>query len=235
MTFRTTARKTLDRLGLLGAARAWTARHGTGRVAFPMRFPTFGPDIERAAVEGLDYVRHASFALAIRTIEREGIAGAFAELGVYRGATSRFLRRCAPDRRLYLFDTFEGFPAADREPENLDDTRFRDTSEDQVRRAIGDSPNVVIRKGRFPETTAGLEEERFAFVLLDLDVYPPTLAGLRFFYPRLSPGAYVFVHDYNSPESNAACSRAVQEALAGRPERIVEIPDVWGSVVFRKV
>jgi O-methyltransferase len=227
-------RRTLRQLGLLEAARDWRARHGPGRVALPMRFPTFDAATGRAAVGSRDYVRYASLALAIRTLEREKVPGAFAEVGVYRGETSRFLRGCAPERRLYLFDTFEGFPLADRERENAADSRFQDTSEEVVRRAVGDGPNVVIRKGRFPGTAAGLEGESFAFVLLDLDVFAPTLAGLEFFYPRLSPGAYVFVHDYNSPESNAACFRAVQQALQGKPERVIELPDVWGSVVFRK-
>lgn len=227
-------RAALGRLGLLEAARGLKARFGPGRVASLMRFPTFDGGIERAAVASLDYVRCASLALAVRTLQREGIGGALAEVGVYRGATSRFLQRCAPERRLYLFDTFEGFPLVDREPENAGDSRFRDTSEEAVRRALGAGADVVIRKGRFPETAAGLEEETFAFVLLDLDVFAPTLAGLEFFYPRLAPGAYVFVHDYNSPESNRACFRAVQQALQGKPERVIELPDVWGSVVFRK-
>jgi O-methyltransferase len=234
MSVKDILRGTLDRTGLLGAARALRLRLDPGRVAWPMRHPTFDADIGRAAVASTDYVRYASLALAVRTLEREGVPGAFAEVGVWRGATSRFLHRAAPARRFYLFDTFEGFPLADREPENAGDTRFQDTSEQAVRRVVGESPNVILRKGRFPETAAGLEGESFAFVLLDLDVFAPTLAGLEFFYPRLARGGYVFVHDYNSPESNAACSRAVQQALAGKPERVIELPDVWGSVVFRK-
>ncbi len=229
------ARRTLGVLGLLEATREWRARYGPGRVARPMRFPTFVAATARAAVASGDYVRYASLALALRTLEREQVPGAFAEVGVWRGATSAFLHRESPERTLYLFDTFEGFPLADREPENAADARFQDTSEDAVRRAIGGSASVIIRKGRFPETTAGLEGERFAFVLLDLDVFAPTRAGLEFFYPRLAPGAYVFVHDYNSPESNAACFRAVSEVMRDKPERVIELPDVWGSAVFRKV
>src|SRR5262249_25534873 len=151
-----------------------------------------------------------------------------------QGATSRFLMRCAPARRLYLFDTFEGFPLEDREPANRNDPRFQDTSPERVLRALGAVENVFVRQGRFPDTATGLEAERFAFVLLDLDVYAPTLVGLEFFYPRLAPGAYAFVHDFNSPESNQACRRAVTEFMADKPEKPVELPDVWGSVVFRK-
>ena len=199
-----------------------------------MRFPPFAPGVQQAAIATGDYARYASLALALTRIEKDPIPGALAEVGVYQGATSRFLLSCAPGRTLYLFDTFEGFPIEDREPENRGDTRFRDTSEADVLSALGDAKSVVIRKGRFPETAVGLEGERFAFALLDLDVFPPTLAGLEFFYPRLARGGYLFVHDYNSPESNSACRRAVTQFMAGKPEQIVELPDAWGSVVVRK-
>lgn len=234
MTARAMLRRMLHRLGLLERARAWRERLAPASRADAMRFPTFDPEIQRAAIATGDYARYASLALAIHRVEAEGVAGAFAEVGVYQGATSRFIMRCAPGRTLYLFDTFEGFPPEDREVENRGDARFRDTSEESVRQALGSADKVVICKGRFPETAAGIEGERFALVLLDLDVLNPTLAGLEFFYPRLVRGGYLFVHDYNSPESNSACRRAVTQFMAGKPEQIVELPDTWGSVVIRK-
>ncbi|MCL4552994.1 MAG: TylF/MycF family methyltransferase, partial [Candidatus Marsarchaeota archaeon] len=129
-------------------------------------------------------------------------------------------------------DTFEGFPSEDLES---GDNRFKDTSVEVLRENIGDLNNIVIRKGYFPETTEGLEDETFSFVMLDLDLYKPTLAGLEFFYPRMKSGAYIFAHDYNSPESNWAVSRAVNEFMSGKPEQLVEIPDTWGSIGIRKI
>jgi len=223
----------LDRMGLLVAARR--VRHRLFPDHESVRFPSYPEAIAKLVRDSGDPARYASLALAVRTLEREGIAGEFAEVGVYRGATSRFLAACAPGRTLHLFDTFQGFARADREPENAADERFQATSEATVRRALGAAANVIIHPGYFPDTTAGLENSRFAFVLLDLDVYAPTLAGLEFFYPRLASGGYCFVHDYNSPESNQACRRALTEFLAGKPEHVVELPDTWGSAVFRKV
>jgi O-methyltransferase len=49
------------------------------------------------------------------------------------------------------------------------------------------------------------------------------------------PGGYFFMHDFNSPESNYAISRATHEYMSDKPEMIVEIPDEWGSAVFRKL
>ena len=80
-----------------------------------------------------------------------------------------------------------------------------------------------------------MEDEKFCFVLIDLDLYKPTLEGLNFFYPKILRGGYLFVHDYNSPESNYAGSRAVNEFMQDKPELIIEIPDVWGTVMFRKI
>jgi len=222
----------LDRTGLIGVARR--VRHRLAPDSEAIRFPSYEPAIARLVQRSGDPVRYASLALAIRTLQREGVAGDFAEVGVYRGTSSRFLLRLAPERTLYLFDTFEGFAHQDREPGNTSDSRFQDTSVATLRRKLGVAPNAVIRPGYFPDTTAGLEEHRFAFVLLDLDVYAPTLSGLAFFYPRLARGGYCFVHDYNSPESNSACRRALGEFMADKPERLVELSDRWGSVVFRK-
>ena len=195
-----------------------------------MTCPPYSKETERRVRKSGDRVRYASIALALETIQREGIPGALAELGVWRGHTSSFIHAQAGRRPLYLFDTFSGFPEGSE-----NDVRFRDTTVEVVRQRIGDCSNVIFRVGIFPGTAHGLESELFAFALLDVDKYGPTLEGLQFFYPRMAKGGYVFVHDYNSPESNYGVSRAVREFLKEKPERVVEIPDRWGSAVFRKI
>ena len=179
-----------------------------------------------------DPVRTASLYLALKRLDAEKVAGALAEAGVYQGNLSRILHRLSPARKLYLFDTFEGFHCNDLKGEH--DARFRDTSLDLVKRNIGNLDQVSFRVGFFPDSANGLEQESFAFVMLDLDKYEPTLAGMQFFYSRLTRGAYLFVHDYNSPESNWGVSRAVNEFMADKPEKVIELPDGCGSVVIRK-
>src|SRR4051794_9425423 len=199
-----------------------------------MRFPTFGDDVHDSIAVSDDYFRYTTLGLAVQRLLDEDIPGAFAEVGVWRGETSAFLHRLAPARRLYLFDTFAGFPQADLPPRALD-TRFRDTSAEAVRRRVGGSAEqVVLRPGYVPETLAGLEDETFAFALIDLDLLEPTRASLEFFYPRLAPGGYLVVHDYNNPESQWACKRAFDAFLADKPERLVEIGDMWGSALIRR-
>ena len=199
-----------------------------------MRFPTFPRDVHESIAGSDDYFRYATLGLAAQRVVDEAIPGAFAEVGVWRGETSAFLHRVAPERTLYLFDTFQGFDERDLPP-GAGDLRFRDASQEAVRRRVGPSERVVFRVGYVPDTLAGLEDETFAFVLLDLDLLAPTEASLEFFYPRLSPGGYLVMHDYNNSESNWACKRAFDGFLRDRPEQLVELGDVWGSALVRKV
>jgi O-methyltransferase len=190
--------------------------------------PTFTGAVASFMASASDPVRMGAIHLAFRTLEAEGILGATAEVGVHRGDLSVILSRLSPGRTLYLFDTFTGFP------DGAGDDRFRDTSPEFVRSRFPAGKPVEIRAGIFPQTTAGLEGEQFAFVMLDADKYDVTLDGLRFFYPRLTPGAYLFIHDYNSPEFDFGAMQACRKFLADKPERLVELPDFNGSAVFRR-
>jgi O-methyltransferase len=198
-----------------------------------MQFPTYPAPVAHRIEQYHDDIRYATLALAIQRLEHDLIPGAFAEVGVYRGVTSSFIHRQAPDRQLYLFDTFEGFPSRDLETEG--DERFKATSQEGVARLIGDTHNLQFRKGYFPDTALGLEAENFALVMLDVDLYLPALAVFRFFYPRMVRGGYFFMHDFNSPESNHGISRAAHEFMADKPELLIEIPDFHGSALFRKL
>jgi O-methyltransferase len=235
-TLRRSIRKTLRSVGLenvsLEADRRFTLWRKRSIVDALLHYPTYDDRTRYEAVRSADPVRYSTIALALSTIDRESVAGSLAEVGVFQGVTARFIRLASPQRTFYLFDTFAGFP--DRDLEVATDERFRDTSVDAVKRMVGDTSRVVIRQGTFPETAAGLEPESFAFVSLDADLYNPTLAGLQFFYSRLSPGGYIFLHDHTSPESNHAVSRACVEFLADKPEKLIELPDRFGTAILRK-
>jgi len=196
-----------------------------------MREPPAGLEWHQIVTNSHDPIRNGAIGLAFNRIREEGIPGAIAEVGVYRGRTSRLLRRLAPERMLYLFDTFEGFPEQDLVSP---DKRFSDTTLELAKRAVGDLSRVAIRQGYFPDTAAGLEDERFAFVMLDVDLFAPTLAGLEFFYPRMSAGGYIFCHDYHNHDPIVGVSRAYDVFLRDKLESIVELPDLWGTVILRR-
>ena len=65
----------------------------------------------------------------------------------------------------------------------------------------------------------GIDDE-FFFVNLDMDLYRPTLEGLRFFGERMVRGGCILVHDYFSHYRGVG--QAVTEYLEGR--RLAAIP-----------
>jgi O-methyltransferase len=185
-----------------------------------------------------EYIRLSSLELVAHEIITRGIPGASAELGVYQGHFAAAINAALPDRELYLFDTFEGFAAEEeqRDRENHGLSYRRDFSDTSVEVVLGRLPHperCVVRRGWFPQTAAGLESETFSFVSIDTDLYEPILAGLEFFYDRLSPGGYLFVHDYNNSDFPGA-QKAIREFSQSRGVPYVPLTDEFGTAIFTK-
>ena len=180
-----------------------------------------------------DYVRMRTLEALCR--ELDAVPGAAAELGVYRGGFARCLDALLPDRTLYLFDTFEGFDTAEAKGEAAGFVQaHRNTGADRVLRLMPHPEKVIIRQGLFPASLGGLED-RFALVSLDVDLEESTLAGLRWFYPRLNPGGFLMLHDYNSSRLPGV-KRALRRYEAELGQRIPAVPlcDVNGTLVLCK-
>ncbi len=184
-----------------------------------------GPDSDN------DYVRLKTLeAICLRL---DAVPGAAAELGVYRGGFARWINRLLPERRLYLFDSFEGFdPAESADCGAGFAAAHRNTAEARVLDALPHPERAILRPGFFPQTAEGLEDERFALVSLDADLEESTLSGLRFFLPRMSPGGYLLLHDYLNPRLPGV-RRAVERWEAERG-RLAAVPlcDLNGTLVI---
>jgi len=185
-----------------------------------------------------DNTRRDMLVLLLRAVTEQQIPGAFAELGVYKGATARLIHYYAPERQLHLFDTFEGFTerssGAELRGAGATASMFSDTSLERVRDFVRPAnDNVFFHKGFFPESIpAALHSDTFAFVHLDADLYDPIIAGLGFFYPRLQRRGVLVVHDYNSW---AGARKAVEEFFRDKPEFPIPMPDKSGSAVIVKI
>jgi O-methyltransferase len=184
-----------------------------------------------------DKVRFYTFWLQIERLKNDKVSGAFAELGVYRGETAQFIHEMDNSRVLHLFDTFEGFDQKDLQIEKSDDEKysmdnFSDTSLEQVKEFIQGNEKVNFYPGFFPESVKGLNEDPYAFVHLDADLYQPTIAALRYFYPRLSSGGVIIIHDYNHTWDGIR--KAINEFSSTISETVIEIADWQGSVMIVK-
>lgn len=183
-------------------------------------------------------IRLAVLKLIAKEIKNRNIEGALAELGVFQGKFAAEMNRIFPDRRIYLFDTFEGFDERDIKIENENEYshvkpgKFSDTSVEMVCSMLPYPEQAIIKKGYFPHTAEGLVEE-FALVSLDADLYQPMYEGLKYFYPRMSIGGYIILHDYNNSQFYGA-GKAVDRYCRENNIFVVPLCDLHGSAVIVK-
>lgn len=172
-------------------------------------------------------------------IKERNIPGDIAEVGVYRGEFAALINAAFPTRTLHLFDTFTGFAAQDIQIEQKSGLSraqtgdFSDTNQETVLLRMPLPDMIVFHKGYFPDTFPPCENTAFAFVSLDVDLYAPTAVALSLFWPRISPGGCILVHDYNSTQFTGA-GKAVREFCDREKVYPVPVCDLHGSVMLVK-
>ncbi len=165
------------------------------------------------------------------------IKGSFVECGVWRGGSAMLIakmlnNRKITDRKIYLYDTFEGMS----KPTNADlDYSGRSASEllnenvhnkeesvwcladlADVQRNLSltgfQESNLVYVKGTVETTIpAALPEGRIALLRLDTDWYESTKHELNHLFPLLELNGVLIIDDYGHWEG---CRKAVDEYFA---------------------
>ncbi|MDR0665760.1 MAG: TylF/MycF family methyltransferase [Helicobacteraceae bacterium] len=213
----------------------------TGIESVPKQLVALGVDRNKISID------YALVPLRARIIFLEKLAqmfdearinGSVAEGGIFQGDFAKEINRVFPDKTLYLFDAFEGFDKRDVAKEVADglsesDTvsYFNATSEEIVKAKLPHPDRCVIKKGYFPETAAGVED-RFCFVNLDFDLYDPILAGLEFFYPLMTEGGVILIHDYFNPFYKGV-KLAVDGFAKANDARLLPVGDGFSIAVLR--
>ncbi len=185
-------------------------------------------------------IRSATLHRMAERIITQQIPGSIAELGVYKGDIAWQLNALFPNRELLLFDTFEGFDEKDvwTEKEHnysrAEAKNFADTSVEYVRNRLPFPEQASFYKGYFPQTAEKLDDRSFALISLDTDLYEPILSGLSYFYPKLSSGGMILLHDYNNAQFRG-CKEAVHKYESEHGSLLlVPLSDLHGTAVIIK-
>lgn len=153
--------------------------------------------------------------------------GDIVECGVWKGGMSKAIsdKLKGDNRRIHLFDSFEGLPQAKEidgisaieYQENTDSIYYFDNCSADMQYAESlfreSKQDYRIYKGWFSETLKNIElkGDGIALLRLDADWYEPTIECLDFFAPHLKDGALVIIDDYYTWDG---CAKAVHEFLA---------------------
>ena len=163
------------------------------------------------------------------------LGGAMAEAGVLMGGSARLICEAKGQAELHLFDVFDE-PLEDP-PDGVEGraaelrAHFGDVAGQLgvVRSLLAPYRGVHLHPGIFPATAAGLADERYGFVHLDLDLAPSTQAALEYFHPRLLAGGILIGDDYQ----DSGIRGVFEDFFAGRTDTVIELP--WGQVLVVRV
>jgi O-methyltransferase len=160
---------------------------------------------------------------AVEEVLASNVPGDFVETGVWRGGSTILMRALLKkhgvvDRKVWCCDSFEGMPVPNKADRSIDrgsdysDRVYLAVSLEQVqanfRRFEVLDEQVQFLKGWFRETLPTAPIKQIALLRLDGDLYESTMDALTNLAPRVSPGGFVIVDDYNSW---AGCRQAVDE------------------------
>ena len=88
-------------------------------------------------------------------------------------------------------------------------------------------------KGWFPDAYNGLEDRRWRFIHLDMDLYEPTRIGLEMLWPQLVPGGVMVFHDFDNL-SFPGVKTAVNTFFSRLGLTVLPMGDLWGSTMIVK-
>lgn len=207
-------------------------------------------------VEGRDWPLHALTMIGLQRLDdlqscveaivADGIEGDLIEAGTWRGGASILMRATldtlgADDRKVWLADSFQGFPTPDpesypedRAADDLSPFNFLAAPVEQVREhfaRFGCEAGIEFVPGFFNETMPALRGGRWSIVRLDGDTYESTSLALDALYPGLAAGGYLIVDDYHFV---GECRRAVDDfrAANGIDEPLERVD--WSCMRWRR-
>lgn len=153
------------------------------------------------------------------------IEGDFVELGCYKGDTSillqKLLHKNGYDRRLFLYDSFEGLPERTKEDASVAGDSFKKGELLVTKKEVilkfkkAGLPVPKIKKAFFEDLSEPELPEKIAFAFLDGDLYSSIKTSLNLVLPRLSKNAILLIHDYNNPSLPGVAKAVDEQRLKG--------------------
>jgi hypothetical protein len=180
-----------------------------------------GHDFSDIAHSMLSLKRLNNIQMCVETVIRENIPGDLIETGVMRGGAVILMRAILRayginDRIVWAADSFEGLPPPNPEKYPADagaEWHLRPLTEvgvEHVKRNFERygllDDQIQFLRGWFRDTLPKAPIKQLAVLRLDGDLYESTIDALVSLYPKLTPGGFVIVDDYNL----LMCQKAVK-------------------------
>jgi len=131
-------------------------------------------------------------------LERKDLEGIICEIGVYKGGSLYLLCENSFGFDVLGIDTFEGLPESCEFDNEHCKGNFSDTTYEHVENLISEFPNCRIFKLCFPDDSFKLlNNMKFKFVHLDVDLYTSLKNCLEYFIPKMVKDGIIVSDDYS--------------------------------------
>lgn len=145
--------------------------------------------------------------LAEKLVEvfENNIEGDIVELGCFVGESSKIIQKavdlCRVDKKLYVYDSFQGLPQPNPEKGDcFEEGSLATNKEVLIKNFENNELRVpVIWEGWFKDIPQDALPEKICFAFLDGDLYESIYDSLSKVYHRVSPGGIIAIHDYSTP------------------------------------
>lgn len=222
-------------------------RDSLRRVAFDSALREDGRDWPIDAETMVGMKRLESLESCCLAAVHDQIPGDFVETGVWRGGCGILMRAVLmamgdQDRRVWLFDSFQGLPKPDSAsfPKDKGDelwtfSGYLGVAVEQVkanfqRYELLDGRDRLV-PGWFRDTVLSADVDTISVLRLDGDMYESTWVVLTHLYPKVSPGGFVIVDDFGAIP---ACKDAVEDFRFKYSITAPMTPVDWTGVFWRK-
>jgi hypothetical protein len=243
-------RRSLSRLGIRGSRRTSQPTEETidanvleAHLDQNDRMQLYRRAMQRADVEWSDsFFKQCRFYSLQQTVEmvlRKGLSNDFAECGCWKGHSTYIISSLLRDQgfanRFHVFDSFEG-GLSDKSPEDQNKLYVEDTDSiahqkkvfssnlEAVQETLTEFSFVDLYEGWIPDRFNEIEDRKFSFVHIDVDLYQPTLDSLEFFFPRLDTDGVVVIDDYGFSAFPGAKQATDEFLKRNEHQMLYEIP-----------
>jgi len=192
---------------------------------------------------------------SVEYIIKADIPGDFVECGVWKGGSSMviacsLLKLGVKDRKIYLYDTYEGMSEPTDKDKDLvtnksifkvwrelrknshSDWCYASVEEvkDNMKQTKYPNSQIIFVKGKVENTIPINMPSRISLLRLDTDWYESTKHALEHLYPLLSERGVLLLDDYGCWEG---AKKAVDEYFADLPPLLLNRIDYTGRVAIK--
>jgi O-methyltransferase len=171
------------------------------------------------------------------------VPGNACEIGCFRGLSAYLaadmFQAMGKKLTFHLCDSFEGLSAPTANDQNKDNEPSVNIrpgayacSEEGLRAHLAKFDFMQFHKGWIPAPFKKIENERFCYAHIDVDLFEPTRDAIAFLWPRMNPGGVVVLDDYGIVHYPGA-KRAIDSFFAEQKDYFLIDQPAGNAVVIK--